>query len=59
MAKVLVGQAAYDHFVTKCELFEVGVTLFAKAFIGKLFGQYRSTLKEQARMIDIKCCATV
>jgi hypothetical protein len=54
-----VGQAAYDHFVTKCELFEVGVTLFAKAFIGKLFGQYRSTLQEQARMIDIKCCATV
>ena len=52
-----MGQAAYHHFVTKCELFEVGVRLFAKAFIGKVFGQYRLTLKDQVSMDDIRCSA--
>jgi len=28
------GRAAYDHFVTKCELLEVRVTFFAEAFVG-------------------------
>ena len=52
-------QAAYDHFVTKCELFEVGVTLFAVALIGKVFGQNRLTLKDQVRMNDIRCSALI
>ena len=52
-------QAAYDHFVTKCELFEVGVTLFAVALIGKVFGQNRLTLKDQVGVTDNWCCAPI
>ena len=52
-----MDQAAYHHFVTKCELFEVNVTLFAKASIGKVFGQYRLALKDQVSMDDIRCFA--
>ena len=54
-----MGQAAYDHFVTKCELFEVGGKLFAKAFIGEVFGQYCLTLKDQVCMNHIRCSAPI
>ena len=54
-----MDQAAYHHFVTKCELFEVNVTLFAKASIGKVFGQYRLALKDQVSMADISCSASI
>ena len=54
-----MDKAAYHHFVTKCELFEVNVTLFAKDFIGKVFGQYRLKLKDRVNMDDIRCSAPI
>ena len=51
-----MGRAAYDHFMTKCELFEVGVTLFAEAFVGEMVGQCQLTLRDQVRMTNISCC---
>ena len=59
MGQTVSGLAACHHFVTKCELFEAGVTLFAKAFIGTVFGQNRLTLKYQVSVDDIRSSAPI
>ncbi len=35
-----MGQTAYNHFVTKCELFEKGVAIFAEAFFVSWFDNF-------------------
>ena len=54
-----MGGAVYDHFVTNFELFDLGVMLFAEAFVGLVLGQYWLTLKDQLRMTDNRCCAHI
>ena len=54
-----MGQAAHDQFVTKCEWFQVGVTLFAEGFIGSVLGQYRLTLKDRVDVTDNWCRAPI